>query len=292
MSAYTINSEEEFENFKMKVVSNEMQGFPSSVIRDFLDKINLGGKSFPCYINSEIDRAGNPAFTFSETYRYDSELHFENECRITFNKGENKYTFSKTSLCKKGYDVQSKEVSSTSLSLDRVHTNYNLSQNSKFCKKEMKDDGSSIIKSDSTSYEHMYNAAGVEMFSTSVHKEYPDRKGTDLYPGSDNFIDKKTATTSRRASLLTFENSVEIYEGRTLTSREISGYRLKDPQCGIESLKRYYFLDNQDELSQSIAGDNSMSENDVRDCLAGTSPEASEFLLNTYYPYMTSSMSR
>lgn len=35
MSAYTINSEEEFENFKMKVVSNEMQGFPSSVIRDF-----------------------------------------------------------------------------------------------------------------------------------------------------------------------------------------------------------------------------------------------------------------
>lgn len=290
MSAYTINNKEEFEDFKMKVVSNEMQGFPSSVIRDFLNTINLEG--FPCYIKSEIDRVGNPAFTFSETYRYDSDLHFENECRITFNKGENKYTFSKTSLCKRGYDVQSKKVSSTSLSLDRKHTNYNLSQNSNFCKKEMKDNGSSIIESHSNSFEKIYNAAGVEMFSTSVYNEYPDRKGTDLYPGSDNFIDKKTATTTRRASLLTFEKCVDIYKGRTLVSQEISGYRLKDPQFGIESRQRYYPLENQSELSQSIAADNSMSENDVRDCLAGTSPEASEFLLNTYYPYMTSSMSR
>jgi hypothetical protein len=295
MSTYTINSENEFDNFKMSVIANAMQGCPTPVIKDFLSKIHL--ESFPCFIKGEIDKNGNIVFTFSTMYRLNEDLHFEDENKITLNNAENMYFFGETSLCKKGYEAQSQKNSSVRLSLNSKTGDYDLLQGSSFCKKEKQKNGSCIIKSHSNSFEKTYNAAGVEMFSSSDFREYPDREGTSLGYINDNNIERQTVTTTRRESLLTFSCCTDIYE-RIINqhgdhvSTKISGYRLKDTQYGIEGRTRFIPLDNQSELYESISQDKIMSESDVRSCLAGTSPEASEFLLSTYYPYMSDSMKR
>ncbi len=295
MSTYTINSMNEFDNFKMSIIANAMQGCPVSVIKDFFSKINL--ESFPCFIKSEIDRNRNVVFTFSEMHKLNEDLHFEDTNKITLNNAEKKYFFDQTSLCKSGYEDQSKKNSSVSLSLNTETGNYDLLQSSRFCKKEKQKNGSYVIKSHSNSFDKTYNAVGVEMYSSSVFNEYPSREGTSLNFGDENNIERQTITTTRRESLLTFWNCTDVYENvinnhGSHVSTKISGYKLKDTQFGIEGRMRFIPLSDQSELYESISHDKIMSESEIRSCLAGTSPEASEFLLNTYYPYMTSSMSR